>query len=145
MVDYLIVIPYYGGILFMLVLILKFSYELITRKKEKYRKSLRLIINFAILLFYCLAAFVSILIYVQLPSSEWILNRELKSAGGGLCVILFLAGVNYFYLVKIEKIKTPGPVIRLSIINCLILTLLISLIHLYYWDWQNSISLGIES
>ncbi len=137
MVYRFIEVAWYGSILFMLFLILKFSYELITRKKEKYFKTLRLILNFGLLGLYCVAAIGGVMIVVQKPSLEWILLRELKLAATGIGILLILADLNYFYQVKIEKIKTVRPVIRLSLINGLILIFMLGLIFFYeISDWS---------
>ena len=72
---------------------------------------------------------------MQKQSLKWILIEELKLAAIGLCVIIVLAGLNYFYQLKIEKIKMRWPVIRLSIINSVILGFVLCLIYMY-WDWD---------
>jgi hypothetical protein len=132
MINYVINATYYSAIFFMIFLAIKFSYELMRHRKEKYLKSFRLILNFAALLFYCGLAFFSFAIIVQRPDLKWFHTEELKLAAIGLCILIVLAGLNYFYQVKIEKIKSPSPVIRLSIINSLILSFVFCLIHIYF-------------
>lgn len=152
-INTLINIIIYAGITLLIVLGIKFLYELIKRKKNKYLKSLRLLLNFGIILTFCFGAFLKLALIVSLPSeitnskeqsldnlSKWIFNEELKIDLIGLGIIFILGLFNYLYQFKVEKLNLIKPIISLTLINCLILILSLFLI---YRDTYNGLVIEI--
>ncbi len=138
----LINIVIYSGITLLIILGVKFIYELIKSKKEKYLRTLRLFLNFGIILTFCFLAFLSLALVVRPPSeitaskeqsldnlSQWIFNEELKIGLIGLGIIIILGLFSYLYQRKIEKLNLIKPIISLTVINCLILILSLFLIY----------------
>lgn len=154
MINTIINITVYSGITLLMILALKFIYELIGRKKDKYLKTLRLLLNFGIILTFCFGAYISLAIVVRPPSEiadskeqslenlrQWILNEELKIIFIGLMVILLLGFFSYLYQRKIEKLNLISPIVNLTLINCLVL--IISLIIIYSYTYYGlSIEVG---
>jgi len=147
MVNTLINIIIYAGITLLILFGVKFLYELIKRKKDKYLKTLRLLLNFGIILTFCFGAFLSLALIVRPPSeitnskeqsldnlSKWIFNEELKIGLIGLGIILILGLFNYLYQRKIEKLNLIKPIINLTLINCLILILSLCLIYSHTYN-----------
>lgn len=138
---------FYSGITLIILLGLKFFYELIEGKKDKYLKTLRLMLNFGIVLTFCFDSFISLALIVRPPSeitgskekslenlSRWILNEELKIILLGLVVIIMLGFLNYLYQRKIEKLNLIKQIINLTLINCLVLIGSLLIIYIYTYN-----------
>ncbi len=147
MINTLLIIVFFSGITLLMLLGMKFIYELIKGKKGKYRKSLRLFLNFGIILFFCFGAFISIATVVSPPTDitesqeqslndlrQWILNEVFELGTIGLCVILLVGFFSYLYQRRIEKLNLIKPIIKLTIINCLIVTISLFLIYGYTYN-----------
>ncbi len=147
MINTIISIVFYLGFILLALLGLKFIYELIKNKKEKYFKTLRLLVNFGVILTFCYNSFLSLFMIVRLPFeitkskeqsleilNQWIINKELKIGLMGLCIIVLLGFFSYLYQLKVEKLNLIKPIINLTIINCLIMTF--SLFLIYYHTYN---------
>lgn len=142
MMNILINIIIYSGIALLTLLGVKFIYELIKSKKDKYLRTLRVLLNFGIILTFCFGAFISLALVVRPPSeitdskeesldnlNQWIFNEELKIGLIGLGVIVVLGIFSYLYQRKIERLNLIKPIINLTLINCLILIISLFLIY----------------
>ncbi|MFT7156155.1 MAG: hypothetical protein ACI8Q1_001160 [Parvicella sp.] len=148
MINSIITASVYSGASFLIILTLKFNYELFQKQKVNYLKSLRLLLNFTIILFFCFFAFFSLAIIVRAPyqSSDtieqnlvnlnnWILIKELWIGLYGLLTITILGIFNYAFRVKFEKLESLEPVFKISLINGFILIL--SLIVIYFHTYES--------
>ena len=133
---------FYAGQILILLLGIKFIYELIKGRKNKYLKSLRHLLNFSIFLTWCLGAFLSLALIVR-PLSEitqskiqslenlnqWILKEILEIGLFGSCTIIILGLLNYIYQRKIEKTHLVRPIINITIANFIILFISLFIIY----------------
>lgn len=152
MINNLINIIIYSGITLLILIAVKFVYELI--KEKKYLKTLRLLMNFGVILTFCFGAFLSLALVVSPPTkitdykeqsldnlSQWIINEEIRIGLIGLVIIIILGLFNYLYQKTIEKLNSIKPIINLSFINCLILLISLYLIYEHsYNDLATEIS-----
>lgn len=138
----------------LLILFVKFVYELIKNQKFKYFNSLRLLINFFIILFLCYGTFISLATYVRPPTeltlsetesltnlSDWLISELLISGVYGLIIIGVLALIHYYFLKKINEEYFKPSIIKTTFINIFILIL--SIIITFYQVYNNlSIEIG---
>jgi amino acid transporter len=147
MTNTIINIFFYSGFVLQILLGVKFIYELIRSKKDKYFETLRLFLSFGIILTFCYGAFLSLALIVRPPSeiteskeqslenlNQWVINEELKIGLIGLCIITLLGIFNYLYQRRIEKLNLIKPIIRLTIINCLIVIISLALIYTHTYN-----------
>gem|GEM_PF-2110534 len=75
MINVLIKIVFYPGSTLLILLGVKFIYELIKGKKNKYLQTLRLLLNYGIFLIFCWGAYRSLALIVR-PPSEITYSKE---------------------------------------------------------------------
>ena len=146
MINLLIKISFYSGIGLLALYVLQLTYGLIKRNKILYLKSIRLLVNFGIVLTLCWGAFMTFAITVRPPSKiakteekslinlkNWIINQELKIALFLICIVGILGLLSYLYQRKFEKLSKKEPIIKLTLVNSLIviLTLILTYVHTY--------------
>lgn len=147
MIHIFIKYSYFFGAIFLISLGLKLLFEIISRKKSKYLKTLRLLINYSIILNFCSLGFSSLAIIVRPMSpitnslnesldnlSKWIIDKELIIVFWGLAIISILGFLNRLYLQKIENVKSVRPIIVITSWNFLILVTSLILIYIHTYE-----------
>jgi NADH:ubiquinone oxidoreductase subunit 6 (subunit J) len=144
----------YSGIIFLVYLSLKLLREILLKRKNESINSLKQLINFGVILYYCWCAFMYLAIFVNVPSeittsqeeslenlSKWILNEELTLGLIGLLIITIIGLLNFYFQRKFQGQQSYKPVLTLSLINLSIL--LLSLIVIYHYNYNGlSIEVG---
>jgi len=133
MINLLIKISFYSGVGLFALYGVQLIYGLIKKNNSICIKSIRLLMNFGIILTICCGTFMTFAITVRSPSQiakteeqsltnlrNWIITQELKIAIFLIGIIGFLGILSYLYRRKFEQLSNKEPIIKLVVVNYLI-------------------------
>jgi len=139
----------------LLFLMIKIILELLNKRKAKYLKSLRLLLNFGLLFPFCYFTILRVAMVVEIPPfarettametlnhlNQWLLELLLKIGLIGLGLITLLWVFNYYFQKRFERLNLKRPITFITLINFLFLV--VTLI-LTYFNAFNSLSLDVN-